>query len=490
VRSSDSLNIVLDIERRYDVAAWSIAGVRVWPLVRIRLHTDQMNRAFLADEAPSRLDRLRELAHRLISARLRVALASWRDRRANARLGDPADVVFYSDGVNFVKVDGLWYDKLFDPIIAWVRERGGRHLLLTPMARAHHPRRSASKFVQPRLDAIKLRAAAKTDVAGEVHLPQFEAAMAGRSMDRAQLFHLWNRLCALSAYFQHIVESARPSRAFVNTYYSVEGLAFVLACRRCGVPVADVQHGLQGDYHVAYGQWLNVPSGGYELLPDEFWVWGEHERQAIERWRSPAVANHAPIVAGNAWLELWRSGTEPFIANTMRQALALRRPEARSCILVTLQWGLQDEETLRLLRAIARAPADFQWWVRLHPLVAHDRRPVRAMLEQHGLRNVELDAPTDLPLHAMLRVTDVHVTHSSSTVVEATEFGVRSVICSEYGAQFFSAQIEAGRAVLAITEEQIVAAVVRLAAGRQQELAAPQRADLLGTVLSHAFPKL
>lgn len=489
VRSSDTLNILLDIERRYDVELWRINNVGVWPLVRVWLYMDIMNRALMQGSASSS-KRLAQLTSRLIRAQVRVGLASWRDREANARLDNPADAVFYSDGVNFVRVDGLWYDKLFDPIISWIVAHGGRHLLLTPMAEAHHPRHSASKFVQPRLDAIKVLAAFGAARFDDVNLPGFELALASHSMDRRRLFALWRRLCSLSEYFQSILRRARPLRAFVNTYYSVEGMAFVLACKHIGVPVADVQHGLQGAYHVAYGQWRRLPIGGYELLPDEFWVWSESEHRAIDDWRPAGCRLHVPVIAGNAWLDLWRTETDPLVARVMQQVRRIRRSDARYCVLITLQWGLHDGETLRLLSAIARLPPDFHCWLRLHPLVAHERRRVREMAESCGLRNVEIDEPTDLPLHALLRTADVHLTHSSSTVIEAGEFGLRSVVCSDYGAQFFAAQIAAGEAVVARSVEEITAAVVALAEHERLPAKHRQSGNSLAHALGDAFPAL
>ena len=490
VQSSQALNELLDIERRYDIAQWRIDGVHVWPLVRVWLFTDTMNRELLQDEAPSSAAQFRIRARRLIQARWRVASASWQDRRANAQLDCAVEAVFYSDGVNFVRVGGLWYDKLFDPIIGWLRRHGGKHLMLTPMEQAYHPRASASRFVQPRLDAIKLLASLKSGVAGEVNLPGFDAAMAGRSMTRPRLLRLWNRLLALSEYFGSVLKRARPARAFVNTYYSIEGMAFVLACRRCGVPVADVQHGIQGDYHAAYGQWLNIPAAGYDLLPDEFWVWGDDERRAIDCWRPRGSRIHAPVVAGNAWLELWRGAPEPFVALALHQAHLLRRVGARCCVLVTLQWGLQEEETLNLLRAIGKTPADFQWWLRLHPLVAQERGPLRAMVKRCGLSGVEIDGPTDLPLHALLRVADVHVTHGSSAVIEAAEFGVPSVVCSDYGVEYFAAQIAAGLAVPARSDQEIATAVEALAARGRGQIRSRRDGGTLEAALAQAFPLL
>lgn len=490
MRSSDILDVVHSVELRHDVAKWRIAGVRVWPLVRVWLFTNLMNDALRDGPPQSAQHQFFTLAQRALRARLRVARASWRDRVANASLDAPVDAVFYSDGISFVKIDGLWYDKLFDPIIGWLRSHTARSLLLTPLAEAHHPRRSPSMFVQPRLDAIKLRATLRRSVGGDISLAGFDAALSGTKMNASLLVRLWVRLAALRDYFTDILKIARPVRGFVNTYYSVEGMAFVLACRRCGVTVADVQHGVQGDYHIAYGQWINSPCEGYELLPHEFWVWSELERRAIDAWRPPQSTSSLPVVTGNSWLELWRNPSEPFLRQVLAEARRLRGAGARCCVLVTLQWGLPEEETLKLLRAIQLAPDDFQWWLRLHPVVANDRRPIRSLIEQYGLKGIEVDGPTDLPLHALLKVCDVHVTHSSSTVLEAAEFGVPSVVTSHYGEEAFEAQIASGIATVATTDGEIAVAIGTFG-GRVNSSRRPQPSqDRMEQVLARAFPHL
>lgn len=490
MRSSEILNVLLEIERRHEVAEWRIAGVRVWPLARVWLYINLFNRALHQEPPASAGRKVITLAQRIVRARLRVARASWQDRANNATPGARVEAVFYSDGVSFVKVDGLWYDKLFDPIIGWLRSHDAASLMLTPLTEAHHPRRSPSMFVQPRLDLIKVLASLRRKVAGEVALTGFDAALSGTPLNASRLLQFWARLSALCDYFTGILQQARPARAFVNTYYSIEGMAFVLACRRGGVTVADVQHGLQGDHHVAYGQWSNSPPEGYELLPDEFWVWSDLERRAIDAWRPPQSTRHVPVVAGNAWLELWRNESEPFMRQALTDARRMRRTDTRCCVLVTLQWGLPEEETLKLLRAIRLAPRDFQWWLRLHPVAAHDRRPIRFLVEQHQLTGIEIDGPTDLPLHALLKVCDVHVTHSSSTVIEAAEFLVPSVVTSQYGAQFFQAQIEADFATVATTDREIAAAVSAFVGHSSTGAAAQSAQDGLERALARAFPHL
>jgi hypothetical protein len=90
-----------------------------------------------------------------------------------------------------------------------------------------------------------------------------------------------------------------------------------------------------------------------------------------------------------------------------------------------------------------------------------ERAAVRDLFARTGVADAELELATDLPLYALLRHLDLHLTHSSSTVVEAELFGVPSVVISEYGAEFFSDQIASGWALTALTDRAILAAVAR-----------------------------
>jgi hypothetical protein len=89
----------------------------------------------------------------------------------------------------------------------------------------------------------------------------------------------------------------------------------------------------------------------------------------------------------------------------------------------------------------------------------------------------------------LLKFADLHVTHSSSTVIEAAEFGVPSVVCSDYGAQFFAAQVAAGQAVVAKSEEEIAQALLSLYGAGRREPAAPTPKGTLEAALTRAFPQ-
>jgi hypothetical protein len=266
-------------------------------------------------------------------------------------------------------------------------------------------------------------------------------------------------------------------------------MAFTLACRAAGVPVVDVQHGLQGDHHIAYGRWVKVPQTGYSLLPNWFWCWSEGDAEAVRTWAAVTGEAHRAIGGGNPWLEEWTYGDPKLVgpSDTAVQSIKKRLGASQRHLLVTLQWGLSEAETAKLISAMRLAPSDWTWWVRVHPYALAEREKIRSALRDGGVTACEIDLATDLPLHGLLRHMDVHLTHSSSTVIEARFFAVPSVVTSEYGLEFFRQEACAGWIEPGLDPSGIVRAVNTLLARKagliRTGLPQPQMESALRTLL-------
>jgi len=247
-------------------------------------------------------------------------------------------------------------------------------------------------------------------------------------------------------------------------------MALIAACRRLGIRSMDVQHGVQGDLHVAYGRWVAVPSSGWELLPDRFWCWSQKETLAISRWSPPTSQHHKPVVGGNLWLQLWKSGADPRFSKALEQVARLceRRSGCRK-ILVTLQWGISDEAYLLPLAQVIRATAgEFNWWLRLHPLMRERTHEIGQIVGALPQDAIAIREPTDLPLLALLGRVDAHLTYSSSVVLEASEFGIASVVSGEYGSALYADEIAAGTVLAAPPVDEGFVEAIRTAASRHR----------------------
>jgi hypothetical protein len=83
-----------------------------------------------------------------------------------------------------------------------------------------------------------------------------------------------------------------------------------------------------------------------------------------------------------------------------------------------------------------------------------------------GCANAEIDLATDLPLYALLRHVDAHVTQISSVVLEAEAFGVGSVVCWPDAVDLYRPQARAGTVLYAASANDLGRALQRQCAAR------------------------
>lgn len=490
--SSEIIGAINELERQFPVDEWCCGDVHLWPSYRFRLYGNAIDRMLLTQAPPQALGRVGRLADRAARALWRVPLAAWRDRKANADWCADAAAVFFSDGISFTPLDGQWFDRIVDPVMQAIGRLGLHSLKLTPQTEAHVPRQRPSRFVQPTIDRIKLLASRGRP---ELRTPQWEAFAQAADIafgtpvpSREWLQVQAARLEALARWFSARLQTSGARCAFVNTYYSLEGQAFVQAARRLGLSTIDLQHGMQGEHHVAYARWLQVPERGYSTLPDEFWVWSEEEAQAIERW-SAELHTHRARIIGNPWLERWADDSDPIIATYLAQATALRQAGQRQ-VLACLSWGLADEETEKLIQAARLCGPGVAWWWRLHPVEARKRAQFAARLHQQGLDGSQVGATTDQPLYALVRCADVTVAHSSTVIQEAAELGTPAVVTSEFGADIHAHLVQTGQAFKAIDPAAIAHAVQTFSGHDRATLQLVRPADKLQGAVNAIFSQV
>lgn len=476
MNTSDIMALINDLEERFAVDQWTVGGIRIWPVLRIKLSFELFN-AYHINSNSSKTG-VPSFINSKIKNFLRFGYAYLVDYRENIRPNHHAKVVLVSDGVSFTCQNKLWYEKFCDPLIDRLETQGISTFLLSLGHSYLTPRRSPSMFIQTKLDFARIKSMLSPAEAPANESLQRDYARYSDYLENMNLDIAVPTLSAVKRYrsiltsmaevYQRLFHKIKPSLVFIVSYYSMEGMAVNLACRRLNIPVIDLQHGMQGELHVAYARWKRVPLNGYELLPSHFWVWGEDDAGVIKQWSENVSQWHRPIVGGNLWLNEWRFGHSKFITehDTLLRKVISFFPGKQN-ILVTLQHNLADEKTLgALLAAMKSTQHMWRWWVRLHPCMLDEREAVRIMLTGHGITDFELDMATNLPLYALLRNIDIHITHSSSVVIEAELFGVPSVIISQYGSEFFPEQIATGWALTAYKELDIIEAVKFQIAGR------------------------
>ena len=471
--TSDFLNVINEIEDRHPVEQWRIGSIHVWPMVRIHL----AHLFFASLHRPS-ADVQAGFSQRAVRAASNYAAylsAKLQGSVCDSKPATQGSVVLLSDGLSYATVAGRAYEKFCDPVIDHLQALGIGSVLLTPLADYRTCRHTPPVYIQPRLDALRASAFLSSRVRlgrPTRYLPHYDSAMREISA-RLPIPELGQDDWELRAryvdkvarYFEAMFARLRPPAAFVVSYYCLLGFAYNLACHRSGVVSIDLQHGTPGELHPAYCRWKKTPPRGFELLPSLFWCWSELDGAAIEASGEEFATHHRAVVGGNMMQDEWIVG-ESEIVRLGDETIRLRAsPEGRCKVLLTLQPGVLGPQIRQLLlEVIAHTADEFCWWVRLHPTMLDQRKDIESWLANS---KVCIDMPTELPLHALLRHTDIHVTYSSSTVVEAEAFGVRSVVLSRYGEEFFPAQLQRGSVLFADTTDTVIDALrVQLASRR------------------------
>ena len=494
------------IEAEVPVERWVVGDVHVWPLFRAQLAIDNFfmyrraaptgartNGASVGSRLLSRLpvEPLQNVARNAVSyARARVE-----DSAANDRLRE-VDALLYSDGVSFLRLEGTYFERFCDPIRERLARQGRSSLMLTPLGRYHHPRSAPSIFVQPRLDVAQLKGALVSRLRRrhDYELPGFRDAMriARASFpnavlrDEANLGRGADYIASYQAVHERMLDRARPRAVFIVSYYGNEAMALIRACRRRSIVTVDLQHGTINDAHWAYAHWSRVPARGFDLLPRWFWVWSESEAEAIRSWSARTNGSHAPIVGGNLFLRAWSDGTLTVAAaiDARIDTIMADVPSGLSHVLYTLN-GFETEVELGTIReAISRSKGRLFWWVRLHPVAPHAKDLVERALRaaQVGYR-VESG---ELPLYALLRRMHVHVTEASSTVVEAAQLGVPTILLARKESVMYQNLIDQGWARVLGAGEDLATTAVNRVGSRGRDPAAVTGPEPLDVVFDSA----
>ena len=456
------MDVLNEIEEKFPVEEWMLEGFHIWPLLRV-------GAAFQLDEYAPGKKEINYFSQALsaLKDQVRIAQKNLTDKHGQYDIKKGAEVVFLTNTLerNF-PLQGRMYNAYCDPIIENLTDIG---VTCCPMeytfTGSYHsrPRYSPSIYVQNDINKMALKGLLtsrppqqlKTHLPHFAELEQFTASLGpcAQSLNWDSLLKRVHPVRLWAELFKEYFAKLRPKLGFVVCYYNPIGQAFCLACQEYGIPSVDIQHGVEGELHPGYGRYRKVPHPGYELMPDFFWNWTEYDTKAVAAW-SAKTSKHAPLLGGNVLLEsVIDQGTslhrEFFgLGHQLRQQFP-----GDLQILLTLQ--PVNGMTSEMRELIARGSKGWMWWVRLHPMEKNRISTLKKELAH--FTNVCIREATETPLYALLNgVIDLHITESSSVVIEAEKFGIPSIVMHPLGSQYYPQQLENGNCVLIQKPHEII----------------------------------
>jgi len=469
------------LEINYPVSTWTINSLQIWPLVRFELGRQACNSSNFSgrEVLPSQLgsQTIRPSIFNKISLGTKMVVSLIQAIR-NSILDNgflktknitTGDILFFDFDTNMVRINNKFFSRTCDPFITYFKNQGLTCITFSTGYRYPAPRHTKSFYIQPQLLGNRLAAKFGRNTQ-KIHLRRFKNAIEivkkeliinNEKCFYKNILYKVQSIQKLEMFFCKKLCAIKPKLVFLSSYYCTEPLALILACKKLKIPVVDIQHGVAGDAHFAYGKWKKIPKKGYSLLPDFFWCWSKTESSSIKKWSRNACLPKT-LQGGNLFLKRWAGTSDKnniFYDKQIKNKTAANRKKTQ--ILFTCYPELKTEliKLLYLLKKANKDKLSYFFWIRLHPTVLNKKRFVQSQINQHNLKNWDINDATNYPLYALLRHMDLHITTNSSVVIEAEAFGVPSICLDVNCNTMFSDQIKRGVAIVASRKSSIIAAI-------------------------------
>lgn len=454
------------IESRYDVNTLRAGGIRIWPLIRLRIsqllfNVDESRGNEIVSRTPEK-KRLFALPKKIASASHRL-LTDFQSLSMMKKSERPDVMLVESpDFTREIFPEGA-YDRQVDSMLEFAARNYS--VLKVGFRPPYGPSFGTEAFPVLRLGVFPYLLAGKllrynSPIEGfEKFLACVDEVCGNRIyLSEDDVLADFRVLLAYRRFYDGVLAKVRPRLVLFSTFWAIPNMALSWAVRGTGAVSADIQHGMQGIDHALYSNWTKLPANGYELLPDYYWVWGKECVDNILRFRQAPYSYHEPIVGGNLWLMRWlREPTSP-IYDQEFESLKNRARDARKIVMVALQ-PIHNRLPEPLIGAMKKSPHEWFWFVRVHPQQRADLLEIKRQIEERGIINFEIELSTRLPLYFLLGKAQHFVTVWSSSVYEALAMRLPVTVMTKEGAEAFRSYLELGLLDLAHSADELLASV-------------------------------
>ncbi len=466
---------ILAIESAMDVTSIRYKGLHLWPYVRMQLWQRLMHPNKYAPPATIGLSHLaKRLSQSFFKPEFYMPyLAHSRRHRENlSRLTQygSVDILFFSRQEDHIDQIGTrFYNRHIDPMTELVKTKYTylKLELQTEKTSLSLPRVEYTHFYDAleylRCDAQRSLIAAFQKNTGDLLIEEgktLTTLLAKTRFDLALteefLMLEGERILHYIRYFKELLTALQPKAVFFTRYNDEVTMGLCAACSSLGIATVDIQHGIQGPNQGMYGAWQHIPKGGYALLPDYFWCWGQPAVDAIHEGFARVEGAPRPVLGGHRWMAKWiEHDAENFHVSREIQAYSKSLTDHEQVILVTLPEGETGIPDI-LLEAMRKAPLDWHWLLRLHPDEKHHVSELEMLLRHLRIQNANVAEATRQPLYALLKNVHRHISMWSAVSYEALRFGVPSLLIHKAGWVLSADYVEKGYFDTADTAEEII----------------------------------
>lgn len=438
--------IILAFERDQDLSDWNYQGMDIWPVLRSLVFVECRNE-FNSIHHNVQLDWLRKSKRRRVRTFLKKLKnkLDYRNRNLNSAEKNvaksvreetgPVDAMFFGSWYFRTTHEGMFINKFFFPLIKLLETKF--HLKSIEVEYSTGDKfRSEYKQISNKIDFTdaynpkpfdeKRIESLKKDIRFLSFFDQLvKAGVRKELMDK--MAERIEKIFQDSFRYEQLFSKYNPKLAFCLTFFNEQMFAMLFAASKVGVKSVDIGHGFPADpENMIYNKFGNFPKGGYNTLPDFFWVWGDSVKGAMEQW-TQGQDKHQVLVGGNPWLAY-------LIPSIPEKKLSTKR-----VVLYTLT--VNHPEAF-IMEAMKKSEGQLEWWIRLHPAISQSKEEVREKFLAKCLKNFNLDEANRLELPYLLKNTDVHISRNSSSIFESISMGNTPILLDEESYSAYSTSIK------------------------------------------------
>ena len=435
----ESVEFINKIEEMFPVDEWKIDDIEIWPIIRSKIAVYLLSDRNSYNNA--KLIKIKKFYNLLKEFYIYFKLIL-KDKKHNIENSKNFDILISSSNIDrTIQVDNeLLYDTNCDPFYDILKNHFNLNVLILErfsIDKQNLPRYSRSKFFNmiiiksfilsklyffKRHDLRLLKYDEFKNYLKNFGIPQ--DIVNEEIIKKNVVFYE-----ILSKYLMRKLKNKNIKLILMMCYYSAQNFALSLACNKLNIPCMDIQHGCAGNsYHCMYYSWMNIPINGYKLMPKGFWCWDKEDAKAIKDWQYKKIKSY--VICGGRlirknWIDknnrlynYYLRKISPYIENAEQKSLKI--------ILVTLQPGIVYP---RWFEDVIKHGTGYLWIIREH--FTSDTCQTNFMNSLRRYNNVIITRSKDFPLEFLLTIIDLHVTYSSSVIIDAEYFSKQSIMLDE-----------------------------------------------------------
>jgi hypothetical protein len=443
-KQADNTHIIkkiINFQKQYDISLIKADDLKIWPLIlsELKFYTNTTKPKSLTERVNFISSIRKELA-----GIFKMLKQMHDDRHKSLLVQKNAKFLFLTQPARREKMNGQYFDRITDPFYDVLIDAGysARVLEWTFDNKIKTPRKNPSEFIQLSIYKAFIKNVFRKKPKFKLELlytPEFSEILSVYNVEQKKFIKTIKRnvalILSLKNMFQKKLRNSAATTAFFFPHYGIMSFAFNLACKSRNIKTAEIQHAYIDANKITEHGYYEIKEK-YDLLPDAIWCWSDNDKMTIDSWSSDKAKIPFAYVGGNLWVQMWKY---PIRNNNKLYKLVEQQKRndfhaKKKKVLITLSPHYNIPEWFPDI--VNSSVSDIDWLIRFHhntesSTVTTYRKAFSAVSEN----NFSLANNNILPL--LLKISHLHVTIDSSSIAEASEYGVKTIIVTEKGAQMF-----------------------------------------------------